>query len=273
MDSKKDWNLEFSKYIDNRDSKMWEAAIGLQDVDGLVASKYLIETAKEHIEGNIDIKEVEKRINNYYQELSEREDIEDCEEADKVSIKIMEILSEHDFNLSPSELLTIHKKLFGNIYSDSGKYRDYNITKKEWILNDDTVIYADCDAIEKSLEYDFKQESSFSYKNIDLDDFIKHLSRFISNIWQIHPFSEGNTRTTAIFLIMYLRTFGFDINYNVFANNSWFFRNSLVRANYKNYDKDIVEDISFLEKFLYNLLTDSNYELKNRYMHIDYKNC
>ena len=89
-------------------------------------------------------------------------------------------------------------------------------------------------------------------------------------MWQIHPFCEGNTRTTAVFLIKYLRTFGFNINDKVFSEKSWYFRNSLVRANYKNFAKNIFEDISYLEKFFYNLLANTNFELKNRYTHIDY---
>ena len=168
-------------------------------------------------------------------------------------------------------MLNIHKRLFAGIYKEAGKYREYNFTKKEWILNDDTVTYSSYETIKETIEYDFNQEKSFSYKDLSLDDSISHLSRFISNIWQVHPFCEGNTRTTAVFLIKYLRTFGFNVNDEIFADNSWYFRNALVRANYKNYEKNVFEDITFLEKFFYNLLTNTKYELKNRYMHIDYK--
>jgi len=277
--SKEKWNLELSEYIKQGEpekkekARNWETAIGLQDVDGLKPSDYLLDTAKEHIEGNINIDEAKARINRYYKESNERKKIEvNTEEADKVSVRITEILSENAFNFSPSELLNIHKRLFDGIYEMAGKYRDYNFTKDEWILNDDTVTYSSFESIKESLDYDFDQERNFSYKDLSFDDSIKHLCRFISNIWQVHPFCEGNTRTTAVFLIKYLRTFGFNVNDDVFADNSWYFRNALVRANYKNYEKNIFEDISYLEKFFYNLLTDSNYELKNRHMHIDYDN-
>ena len=275
--SNEKWNLELSEYIKQGEpekqekAKTWETAIGLQDVDGLKPSEYLLDTAKEHIEGNINIKEAKKRINNYYEQSTERKKEENTEEADKVSVRITEILSEKTFNFSPTEMLNIHKKLFEGIYNDAGKYRNYNFTKKEWILNDDTVTYSSYETLKETIEYDFNQEKNFSYKDLSINESISHLSRFISNIWQIHPFCEGNTRTTAVFLIKYLRTFGFDVNVEVFANNSWYFRNALVRANYKNYEKNIFEDISFLEKFFYNLLTNNKYELKNRYMHIDYK--
>ena len=273
---KNEWNLELSEYIKQGEprkkekAKNWETAIGLQDVDGLKPSEYLIETAKEHIEGNIDIEEAKSRINRYYKESQDRKESESSEEADKVSVRITEILSEKTFNFSPTELMNIHKRLFTGIYKSAGQYRDYNFTKDEWILNDDTVIYSSYETIKDALDYDFEQEKEFSYKDLNLDESLKHLCRFISNIWQVHPFCEGNTRTTAVFLIKYLRTFGFNVNDDVFADNSWYFRNALVRANYKNYEKNIFEDISFLEKFFYNLLTNSNYELKNRYMHIDY---
>ncbi len=275
--SKEKWNLELSEYIKQGEpekqekAKTWETAIGLQDVDGLKPSEYLLDTAKEHIEGNINIDEAKKRINSYYEQSNERNNEDNTEEADKVSVRIAEILSEKAFNFSPTEMLNIHKRLFTGIYKEAGKYREYNFTKKEWILNDDTVTYSSYETIKETIEYDFNQEKNFSYKDLSIDDSISHLSRFISNIWQVHPFCEGNTRTTAVFLIKYLRTFGFNVNDEIFADNSWYFRNALVRANYKNYEKNVFEDITFLEKFFYNLLTNTKYELKNRYMHIDYK--
>lgn len=274
--NKEKWNLELSEYIKQGEpekqekAKTWETAIGLQDVDGLKPSEYLLDTAKEHIEGNINIDEAKKRINSYY-ESNERNKEDNTEEADKVSVRIAEILSEKAFNFSPTEMLNIHKRLFTGIYKEAGKYREYNFTKKEWILNNDTVTYSSYETIKEIIEYDFNQEKNFSYKDLSIDDSISHLSRFISNIWQVHPFCEGNTRTTAVFLIKYLRTFGFNVNDEIFADNSWYFRNALVRANYKNYEKNVFEDITFLEKFFYNLLTNTKYELKNRYMHIDYK--
>lgn len=276
MNKKNNWNLEFSEYIKQGEpnlvekTKTWETAIGLQDVDGLKPSKYLIKTAKDHIEGNIDINEVKTRIDTYYEAQSDRKNLkEKTEEADKVAVRITELLSEKAFNFSPTELKSIHKQLFKGIFDGAGIYRNYNITKKEWVLNNDTVTYASFQNIKETLEYDFEQEKNFSYKGLSLEDAIKHLCTFTANIWQIHPFCEGNTRTTAVFIIKYLRTFGFDINAQVFADNSWYFRNSLVRANYTNFQKNIFENTSFLEKFFFNLLTNSNYELKNRFTHID----
>ena len=276
MDKKKDWNLELFEYIKQGEpnqvekTKTWETAIGLQDVDGLKPSKYLIKTAKEHIEGTIDIEEVKTRIEEYYEVQGSRKNFEkENEEADKIAVRTTEILSEKAFYFSPTELLNIHKRLFKDIFDGAGVYRDYNITKKEWVLNGDTVTYASFQTIKDTLEYDFEQEKNFSYKGLNLDESIKHLCLFTANMWQVHPFYEGNTRTTAVFIIKYLRTFGFNINDEVFADNSWYFRNSLVRANYKNFQKNIFEDTSFLEKFFYNLLTNANNELKNRYAHID----
>ena len=274
---KEKWNLELSEYIKQGEpskvekTKTWKTAIGLQEVDGLEPSKYLIKTAKEHIEGNINIDEAKKRISKYYEAESSRKNFEkESEEADKVAVRITEILSENTFNFSQAELVNIHKRLFTGIITGAGVYRDYNFSKKEWVLNGDTVIYSSYESIRETLEYDFEQERKFSYKDLGLEESIKHLCRCTSNIWQIHPFCEGNTRTTAVFIIKYLRTFGFKLNDEVFAENSWYFRNSLVRANYKNFEKNVFEDTSFLEKFFYNLLTGCNYELKNRYAHIDY---
>lgn len=276
--TQKNSDLELVEYIkvgepdEVEKAKAWGTAIGLQEVDGLKPSKYLIDTAKEHIEGNINIEDVENRINQYYKVLDKRksEEVENTEEADKVSVRITKILSDKSFNFNPTELISIHQRLFSGVYKHAGKIRDYNIEKEEWVLKGDTVIYASYETIMDSLQYDFEQEKNFSYKDLSLEESIKHLCRFTSNIWQVHPFCEGNTRTTAVFIIKYLRTFGFTINDDVFAKHSWYFRNSLVRANYKKIDSNIFEDISFLEKFFYNLLMDSKYELKNRYAHIDY---
>lgn len=277
MDEKNEWNLELAEYIKQGNpsqiekTKAWETAIGLQDVDGLKPSKYLIETAKEHIEGNINISQAKERITQYYEELVERNNLKkESEEADKVAVRITEILSENTFTFSITELLNIHRRLFNGIYEEAGQFRNYNFTKKEWVLNGDTVIYSSYEAIKDTLEYDFEQERNFSYKNFSIEEAIKHLCRFTANIWQVHPFCEGNTRTTAVFIIKYLRTFGFEINDEVFAENSWYFRNSLVRANYKNFEKNVFEDITFLEKFFFNLVAKDNNELKNRYTHIDY---
>ena len=276
MSQKANWNLELSEYIKQGEpsivekTRTWETAIGLQDVDGLKPSDYLIKTAKEHIEGNIDLNEVKKRIHQYYNEINNRNKEENSEEADKVSVRIAEILSEKSFNFNPTELINIHKRLFTGVYEHAGEIRDYNFTKKEWVLNGDTVIYASHETIMPALQYDFQQEKNFSYKGLSIEESIKHLCTFTSNIWQIHPFCEGNTRTTAVFIIKYLRVFGFEINDDVFAEKSFYFRNSLVRANYRKFEKNIFEDISFLEKFFSNLLTNTNFELKNRHMHVDY---
>ena len=278
MKNNEKWNMELSEYIKQAEpnqkekAKTWETAIGLQDVDGLKPSKYLIETAKEHIEGNINIDEAKRRIDEYYKIENNRKLENTSEEADKVSVRITEILGESSFNFNIFELINIHLRLFKGIYKEAGKIRDYNFTKKEWVLNDDTVIYSSFETIRETLEYDLEQEKNFSYKDLSLEESIKHISRFTANIWQVHPFCEGNTRTTAVFIIKYLRTFGFSINDDVFAENAWYFRNALVRANYKNFEKNIFEDTSYLEKFFFNLLSDTKYELKNRYTHIDYKN-
>lgn len=274
------WNKELNEYIkegkpSKKDkAKAWKNAMGLQDVDGLKPSEYLISNAKSHIEGEIDIYEVKDRIKDYYKASNERKKKEekDSYEADIVSANIAEILNDSSFTFSPLELINIHKKLFKDVYNHAGKFRDYNITKKEWVLDGDTVTYASYENLENLLKYDFEEESKFSYKDLSKEEIIKHLSKFVSNIWQVHPFSEGNTRTIAVFMIKYLKTFGFDIKDEMFATYSWYFRNALVRSNYRNVNKNVYEDNSFLEMFFYNLLINPNkYELKNRYMHVNYK--
>lgn len=247
----------------------WSTAIGLQAVDGLKPSKYLIDTAILNIEGKITMKEAQSLIDSYYEERSVHlSDDERTEEADKVSSRIAEILSETAFSFSPNEYISIHRKLFQGIYKHAGKFRDYNITKKEWVLDGATVLYGSASELRATLEYDFSQERDFIYKGLSMDEIIHHLAVFISRLWQIHIFGEGNTRTSAVFFIKYLRTLGFSATNDTFAENAWYFRNALVRANYTNLQKGIHETTEYLEVFLRNLLLNEKNELLNRNLHI-----
>ncbi|MBP1672825.1 MAG: cell filamentation protein Fic [Bacteroidetes bacterium] len=252
-------------------AKDWKTAIGLQQIDGLKPSGYLIETAKQNIEGEISIQEVKLRIESYYKQHPSTDNENRTEEADKVSARITEILSEKTFTFSPSEYLTIHRRLFKDIYNHAGKIRDYNITKQEWVLNGETVLYATAESLNATLEFDFKQEKQFNYRGLNQFEIIEHLAHFISYLWQIHVFGEGNTRTTAIFLIKYLRKLGYkDVNNEMFASYSWFFRNALVRANYEDLSKNIYKNEIYLIRFLRNLLLHENNILKNRELHIHF---
>ena len=252
-------------------AKVWKIAIGLQQVDGLKPSDYLITTAKQNIEGEISIIEVKLRIDSYYKQHPVKDNENRTEEADKVSARIAEMLSEQTFTFSPAEYLSIHRRLFQGIYSHAGKMRDYNITKQEWVLNGETVLYASAVSLKDTLEYDFEQEKKFSFKGLSQQEIIEHIAHFISYLWQIHIFGEGNTRTTAIFLIKYLRKLGFkEVNNDMFAEHSWYFRNSLVRANYEDLSKGIHKTEKYLVRFLSNLLLGTNQSLKNREMHVQY---
>ena len=246
----------------------WHTAIGLQAVDGLKTSKYLIDTAIKNIEGDISIDEAQELLNSYYEENPKSGDDERTEEADKVAVRIAKILSEKAFSFTPNEYISIHKKLFTGIYGHAGKVRDYNITIKEWVLDGATVLYGSASELRATLEYDFSEEKKFSYRNLTMDEIIHHLAIFVSRLWQIHIFGEGNTRTTAVFFIKYLRTLGFDATNDIFAENAWYFRNALVRANYNDLKNGIHETTEYLELFLRNLLLDERNKLHNRSMHI-----
>ena len=246
----------------------WHTAIGLQAVDGLKPSKYLIDTAIKNIEGDISIDEAQELLNTYYEENPKADTDDRTEEADKVAVRIAKILSEKAFSFTPNEYISIHKKLFAGIYGHAGKLREYNITKKEWVLNGATVLYGSASELRATLDYDFAEEKKFSYKNLSMEDIIHHLAIFVSRLWQIHVFGEGNTRTTAVFFIKYLRTLGFDVTNDIFAENAWYFRNALVRANYNDLKNGVHETTEYLELFLRNLLLDEKNELHNRSMHI-----
>lgn len=253
---------------------LWRTAIGLQKVDGLTPSPYLIETARRNIEGEITIAEAGKLIGEYYKTKSVRAEAAKTrtDEADIVSQRITDILAEPTFSFSPASYVSIHRKLFTGIYKHAGKIRDYNITKEEWVLEKDTVRYESADVIAATLEYEFERERKFNYKGLAPIETISHFSRFIADVWQIHAFGEGNTRTTAIFAIKYLRTLGYRIENDIFSENSYYFRNALVRANYTNLPKGVHPTLIYLERFFANLLLGEKNELKSRYLLVGAKN-
>ena len=251
---------KYRKYV-------WDTAIGLQAVDGLEPSEYLKETAKRNIDGDISLGEVQNLIDTYYRQTASNEKSR-TEEADQVSARIATILAEKAFVFSPAQYLGIHKRLFQGVYKHAGQIRDYNISKEEWVLDGDTVTYGGAVDLRETLEYDLNRESTFSYKGLNMDETVRHLARFVADLWQIHVFGEGNTRTTAVFFIKYLRTLGFDVTNDSFAKHSWYFRNAMVRANYNNIQNGVHETTEFLELFLRNLLMGEKNALQNRVMHI-----
>ena len=245
----------------------WQTAIGLQAVDGLKPSEYLLQTARKDIEGEIGIDDVERLVASYYESKEVRtEQDEQSREADVAATNIRKLLAEKTFAFSLVGLTAIHRRIFTGIFDFAGEIREHNITKKEWVLRGDTVLYVSAPDISRAIEYDLEQERQFDYSQIDLNGFVSHFSKFVSGLWQIHPFREGNTRTTAVFAIMYLRSLGFDVQNDMFANHSWYFRNALVRANYQNVQKGIRREPAFLEQFFRNLLLGEHNELRNRLM-------
>lgn len=273
-----DWKESLSEYIRQGEpdkaekARAWKAAIGLQDVDGLRTSEYLLSVAQKNIEGEMTLDQAQRQVESYYQTRSDRQAIEDgTAEADIVSTRITALLAEKSFHFSPASLCAIHGALFKDVFDYAGAYRTYDITKKEWVLNGETVLYSAHGMIRETLEYDFAQERAFSFEGLTLNASIVHLAKFIAGIWQIHPFCEGNTRTTAVFLLKYLHALGFEADNTLFEENSWYFRNALVRANYTNLQKGVHEQTVFLEHFLENLLAGGKHELKNRYLHVDWE--
>ena len=266
---------DFDEYLRAKEPGMrerayaWKTAIGLQKVDGLTPSAYLIKTARRNIEGEITLAESRKLVEGYYKARPVKSEDPDREkEADLVSQHIAEILAEPTFSLTPASFVAIHRKLFRGVFTHAGKIRDYNITKSEWVLDKDTVRYESADVIAATLEYEFNRERRFDYKGLSPQETVSHIVRFVSDVWQVHAFGEGNTRTTSIFTIKYLRHLGYDVTNDVFAENAWYFRNALVRANYTNLPRSVHPTFVYLERFFANLLLGASYELKSRHLHV-----
>ena len=269
-DIKKDPFEEYIKQTEPAKRELgyaWYTAIGLQAVDGLETSDYLKKTARENIEGKITISQAGKLIESYYEEAGKKGE-DRTKEADIVSARIASILSENAFTFSVPQYIGIHRRLFEGVFLHAGRIRDYNISKKEWVLDGASVHYGNALDLKEMLEYDLRTEKEFEYSSDSISSIIPHLAKFVARSWQIHAFGEGNTRTTAVFFIKYLRSMGFDVTNDIFAENAWYFRNSLVRANYNDLSNGIRETTEYLELFLRNLLLGETNELKNRYTHI-----
>ena len=264
--------LDFDQYIRQGEPSQrekaanWSTAIGLQAVDGLTTSEYLQKTARRNIEGEISINEVQELINNYYITKTAHDEYDaDKEEADRVSSNIAKLLSSNTLNFSVFGYTQVHRNIFNGVFKFAGKIRDYDISKKEWVLHGDTVTYMYAADLKLALEYDLEQERQFNYGGLSSDEIIAHVSRFTANLWQIHAFGEGNTRTTAVFVILYLRSLGFKADNETFSHNSWYFRNALVRYVYKNHE-GVMPEPKYLERFFRNMLLGEQWVLKNRYL-------
>ena len=273
MSENKELYLNFDEYIRQGEpaqrerAEAWRVAIGLQAVDGLKTSEYLQETARKNIEGEITIDEARERVKQYYiKKTAHGNGDEDKEEADLVSGNISKLLQTDAFTYSVAGLSAIHKAIFEGVFMHAGRFRDYDISKKEWVLRGDSVLYGRWQDLRMAIEYDLEQERQFDYTSLNKEQMVEHLAKFVAGLWQIHPFGEGNTRTTAVFTIKYLRSQGFDVNNDLFERHSWYFRNALVRANYRNLNKNINYEPLFLVRFFRNLLLGENNTLKNRYM-------
>lgn len=275
MSENKELYLNFDEYIrqgepaQREKAVYWQAAIGLQAVDGLKTSEYLQQTARRNIEGEITIDEARELVNQYYVNKTAHDaNDEEKEEADRVSSNIVKVLSSPTFDFSTGGYQSVHRRVFEGVMKHAGELRTYDITKKEWVLEGDTVLYLNWEDLRRAIDYDLEQERAYSYKGKSQNEMISHLTQFVSGLWQIHAFGEGNTRTTAVFTIQYLRSIGFNVNNDPFARHSWYFRNALVRANYRNVAKSIDNTPVYLERFFRNLLLGEQWDLRNRYLHI-----
>ena len=267
---------DFEEYIrqgapDKKErAQIWRTAIGLQQVDGLEVSEYFKENVKRNIEGEISIDEVQKLTKAYYVSKTTREqDDEEKEEADKVAANISKILATQTLDFSTNGYISLHRRIFSGVFKRAGQIRDYDITKKEFVLRGGTVNYLNWEDLRRALDYEIDREKQFDYRGLSSDALIEHVAKFVSDIWQIHAFGEGNTRTTAVFTIQYLRSIGYELNNELFAVHSWYFRNALVRANYKNAVQGINYEPVYLERFFRNLLLGEQWELKSRYLVIN----
>ena len=271
--SEKDLDSSKNPYLKKNESKNnikqvnWDMAIGLQEVDNLKPSKYLEQIREKNVLGELTIEEVKQSLKAYYVEKEKQNNINHNElECDFVSMRIIELLEQDNFELSVDYLKYIHKYLFQDVYEFAGKFRNINFSKQEEILNNDSVAYGDYKTLTESLEYDINLEKNKDYKSMSILDVINNIVNFSSSIWQVHPFEEGNTRSTALFIEKYLISIGYNVDNSLFKDKSIYFRNALVRSNYFDNKLGIKEDKRFLINFYENLLLGKNNNLQSKDM-------
>lgn len=255
--SKNEYNKEYRK-------KSWDMATGLQAVDDLKPSEYLLELSQKNIDGELTNEEIEELLYNRYKDETKESKVSRTKESDMVSNRIVSLLEEPAFTFSPVTLKYIHRRLFEDIYEHAGEFRTVNIWKKEPILGGETVKYANFQLIMDTYEYDFSVEKEKKYGEMTNEQVVKSLSDFTSSIWQVHPFMEGNTRSTAVFIERYLNAMSFDVDNTLFKDNSMYFRNALVRSNYADMKNRISAEDKYLRWFFDDLLFEGKHLLKNR---------
>jgi len=244
----------------------WSLSCGLQAVDGLTVSKSALLDGDDYVAGTKSATEVYNRsLDRYSSHVQEGREAE----ADVVAAAMLVALEDDGFSLSPIMLDNIHARIFepatvvGFDRRWVGRHRTVNITKSEPVLGGRSVTYADWRMISDQLRYDFSEERRHCYGSSLNEEFVRHFSRFIANIWQTHAFREGNTRTVALFSQKYLRYLGVRCDNMLFMDNSLFYRDALVRANFSNLELGIAEDLSFLNAFYENLVLDKNHNLSS----------
>ena len=253
----------------NKIETAWQTAIGIQAADGLRTSEYLWQLSKKNISGKIDLNEVEEQVTSYYFERNAN-DIGDPEkeEADKVAINTVRILLSETFDFSAVGLATLHRNIFHGVFENAGEQREIDVSKREWVLGGDIVSFTNPESLQDALEECLEEEKGFRYNSSSTDTLISHIAAFIAKLWHICPFEQGNTRFTAVFTLLYLRHLGISYKINTFENDSWYFHNALVRANYRNIEKNIGYEPIYLERFFRNLLLSEQWDLRNRFVHV-----
>ena len=253
----------------NEKETAWLTAIGIQAADGLRTSDYLLQTAQKNIEGKISIDDANESVNSYYFEKNEHDAGDpESEDADKTAVNITRILLTETFDLSLVGLASLHRRIFDGVYENAGAQREADVSKREWVLGGDIVSFMNPEALPTSLEQCIVKERHYRYDGLSSDTMITHIAGFVSKIWQMCPFVEGNTRFTAVLTLLHLRQLGICYNFEIFKKDSWYFHNALVRANYRNVEKNIDYEPIYLERFFRNLLLSEQWDLRNRYVHV-----
>ena len=260
---------EIERYDQDRRRAIWEAASGLQSVDGLTTSDFANHVAGGYIEGEYDADEAVRRIEGHYDAGDGRQ-----READVVAARINAMVASAkgtSIRLEPSTLKRIHASLFKDVLDDRrwvGEWRAVNISKREPVLGGRSVRYADYHEIVATLEYDLAQESTRTHDPLSDTGEVHRVSEFISRLWETHPFREGNTRTTATFAHLYLNSLGADVRNEEFRDNSRFFRDALVRSNFSDLALGITADRRFLDRFFENLVLGASHDLDSMDLNI-----
>ena len=187
-----------------------------------------------------------------------------CMEAEYTSIRLAElVIGESVSRFDFVALCDMHHYIFQDIYEWAGKIRIINIEKSEPALGGISIEYSDCFDIEKDATYVLDKMNHYAWEKVSIEEVAEIFSKYLAELWKVHPYREGNTRTVITFCSQFIESKGFYIDSDLFKDNAQYMRTALVAANALFSDLGDKRKPEYLEKIVLDAL-ERGREMKQR---------